>query len=139
VQREGPLHPHSEGVLANGEGLAGAASLALDHDPLEHLGSAPVALDHLEVDPDAVTGRETGTALERALLDAVDDRVHLLAAPMVGLRVRCSLSAAQTSKKRVPRGPREREWYSPCGASSALSRPFSALAKAPLAHLRVVA
>ena len=76
VEREGPLDADSEGVLADGEGLAGAAALALDHDALEHLGPAAVALDHLEVDPHAVAGAELGALLENALLEALDDCAH---------------------------------------------------------------
>src|SRR5437763_1137698 len=50
VQGERPLHADSEGLLADGERLAGAGALPLQHDPLEDLNSLPLALDHLEVD-----------------------------------------------------------------------------------------
>ncbi len=76
VQREGPLDPDSEGVLAHGEGLAGAAALALDHYPLEHLGPAAVALDDLEVDADPVARAEAGALPQNALLEALDHCAH---------------------------------------------------------------
>jgi hypothetical protein len=49
VERERSLHPHSERLFADRERLADTGPLALDHDPLEGLESAPLALDHLEV------------------------------------------------------------------------------------------
>jgi hypothetical protein len=61
VQRERPLDADAEGLLAHGEGLARAVALALDHDALEDLRAAARALDHLEVDAQAVAGVELGT------------------------------------------------------------------------------
>src|SRR4051794_35982010 len=58
VHGERALDAHTEGVLADGERLARALALALDHDALEHLGPAPRALDDLEVDAHGVTGLE---------------------------------------------------------------------------------
>src|SRR4029079_402901 len=49
VQRERALDADPEGVLADGERLAHAGALALDHDPLEDLDPLAVALDHPEV------------------------------------------------------------------------------------------
>src|SRR6478672_2421752 len=77
MQGESPLHSDPEGLLAHGEGLTRAGALPLQHDPLEDLGAAPAALDHLEVDPDAIAGAEGGNPLlELAPLDAVDDAAH---------------------------------------------------------------
>ena len=56
------LDTHAERLLADGESLARAAALALDHDALEDLGTAPRALDDLEVDLHAVAGLEVGHA-----------------------------------------------------------------------------
>ena len=61
VHGERALDADAEGLLADGEGLAHALALALDDDALEDLGAAARALDHLEVDADAVAGLEGGT------------------------------------------------------------------------------
>src|SRR5207249_1210484 len=58
VEREGPLDTHPERLLADGEGLARAGALSLDHDPLVDLDPAPLALDHLEMDADGIPGLE---------------------------------------------------------------------------------
>src|SRR5262249_40954356 len=77
VERERPLDPDTRGLLANGERLADARPLALDHDPLEHLDPLPCALDHLEVDADGVSRLEDGDIrAQLALLEALDDGAH---------------------------------------------------------------
>src|SRR5262249_46010427 len=76
VQREGSLDPHPEGLLTDREGLASPAALALDHDALEHLSSPAVALDDLEVHPNAVAGAELRPLLQGSLLEVVDDCAH---------------------------------------------------------------
>jgi hypothetical protein len=58
MDRKSALDADTEGVLANGEGLAYARALALDHDAFEDLQASALALDHLEVDPDGVAGLE---------------------------------------------------------------------------------
>ncbi len=58
VQRESTADANTERLLANREGLAHAVALALDDDALEHLRTAAVALDDLEVHADAVSGLE---------------------------------------------------------------------------------
>src|SRR5213075_2559062 len=58
VHRERALHADAEGLLADGERLARAVALALDHDALEDLGPAARALDDLEVDLHPVAGLE---------------------------------------------------------------------------------
>ena len=73
VQRERALHADAERLLADGEGLARAAALALDHDALEDLGAAARALDDLEVHPHAVARLEDGDAAQLGALDAFDD------------------------------------------------------------------
>ena len=107
VQRERPLDAHAEGVLADGEGLARPAALALDHDALEDLGPLAVALDDLEVHADAVPGAEIRPLLEDALLEALDDCAH-------GVRmVACGLEGGKPVVKREKAragGPRRREW-----------------------------
>src|SRR5207237_208044 len=50
VQGERPLDADAERVLPHRERLTDAGALTLDHDPLEHLHAAPLALDHLQVD-----------------------------------------------------------------------------------------
>jgi hypothetical protein len=52
-------------------------ALALDYDALEHLGPAARALDHLEVDAQAVAGVELRDAAELSALKAVDDGTHV--------------------------------------------------------------
>ena len=54
VQRERALDADTERLLADGEGLACAVALALDDNALKDLGAAASALDHLEVDAQAV-------------------------------------------------------------------------------------
>jgi hypothetical protein len=76
VNRERALDADPERLLADGERLARAASLAADDDALEHLRAATVALDNLKVDADPVTRVEAGHPLELAPLDALDDRAH---------------------------------------------------------------
>ena len=58
VQRERALDADTERLLADGEGLARAMTLALDHHAFEHLRAAPRPLDHLEVHAQPVTGVE---------------------------------------------------------------------------------
>ena len=80
VQRERPLDADAEGLLADGEGLAHAGALAPQHDALEDLGAFARALDHLEVDADAVARGEVREALlQLGALDAVDYGAHGLA------------------------------------------------------------
>ena len=74
--RRRSLDADAEGLLADGERLAHAASLPLDHDALEDLGPGAGALDHLEVDANAVAGGEPRAALQLLLLEALDDRAH---------------------------------------------------------------
>src|SRR5215210_5105214 len=76
VQRERALDAHAEGLLAHGERLADTFALALDDDALEDLGSTARALDHLEVDADAVARLELGDAPQLLALEAVDDGAH---------------------------------------------------------------
>ena len=76
VQRERPLDADAEGLLAHCEGLARAAALALDHDPLEDLGAAAGPLDDLEVHAHAVTGGKSRPLLEGSLLEVFDDCAH---------------------------------------------------------------
>jgi hypothetical protein len=61
VHGEHALDADAEGLLADGERLAGPVPLALDDDPLEHLHSAASALDHLEMHLHAVARPEGGT------------------------------------------------------------------------------
>ena len=76
VQRERPLDADPERLLADGERLARAVSLALDHDALEDLGAAAGALDHLEVDAQAVAGVKRRNSAELRALQAFDDGAH---------------------------------------------------------------
>ena len=77
VQREGSLDADTEGLLADGEGLAHSRALPPQDDSLEDLGAAALALDDLKVHADAIArieGRETLPQL--ASLDVVDDAAH---------------------------------------------------------------
>jgi len=58
VERERALDADAERLLADGERLPHACTLALDHDALEDLDAAALSLDHLEVDADGVSGLE---------------------------------------------------------------------------------
>ena len=107
MQRERPLDADAEGVLADGEGLARAAALALDHDPLEDLGALAGALDDLEVHANAVAGAEVRPLLEDALLEALDDCAHGAVTDVRLRSVACGLEGlinrpAGNVKKRVP-------------------------------------
>jgi hypothetical protein len=73
VQRERPLDPHPERLLADRERLAHAGALTPDHDPLEHLRPAAVALHDLEVDADSVARLEHRDAPQLSSLEAFDD------------------------------------------------------------------
>ena len=63
-----PLDADAEGMLAHGEGLAGAFALALDDDALEYLDAATGTLDDLEVYLDGIPGLELGYSLAELLL-----------------------------------------------------------------------
>ena len=76
VQRERPLDPDAERLLADGEGLACAAALALQDDALEHLRAAPGALHHLEVHTHPVARLEGGHTAQLSALEAFDDSGH---------------------------------------------------------------
>src|SRR4051812_27270923 len=76
VQRERALDADAEGVLAHGEGLADAAPLPFDDDPLEDLDPLAVALDHLEMNADGIARLEAGHVAQLAALEVLDDRAH---------------------------------------------------------------
>src|SRR5829696_3298719 len=76
VHGERSLDAYTERLLADGEGLARALPLALDHDALEDLGTAAGALDDLEVDLHAVTGLEGRDLAQLGALEAVDNSAH---------------------------------------------------------------
>jgi hypothetical protein len=77
MERERPLDADAEGLLADGERLARAGSLPLDHDPLEHLHAPPLSLDYWEVDANGVARLEPGaTAAQLFLLEILDDAMH---------------------------------------------------------------
>ena len=77
VDRERPLDADAERLLADGERLADAGALALEHRALEHLRTAAGALDDLEVDLDAVPRVEVGDAFAQLLaLEILDDLAH---------------------------------------------------------------
>ena len=76
VHRERALDADAEGLLAHRERLARAVALALDHDALEDLHAAAGPLDHLEVDLQAIAGREVGNAAQLRALDGFDDGAH---------------------------------------------------------------
>src|SRR4051794_36382810 len=85
MQGERPLDADAEGLLADGERLARASALALDHDALEDLDPAALALDHLEVHADGVARLELGQVrAQLALLDGLDEAVHGKAARRAG-------------------------------------------------------
>ena len=106
VQRERSLDADAEGLLAHSEGLARAAALALDHDPLEDLGSAAVPLDDLEVHAHAIAGGEPRPLLQRSLLEVFDDCAHEVM--MVGTPPDRRLNdvGVETQKMRAAPGPR---------------------------------
>src|SRR3954447_5642983 len=75
VDREGALDADTEGDLADGEGAAHSGALHLDHHALEDLDAGAVALDHLDVHLDGVTGTEVGYVVALGLAgQVVDDR-----------------------------------------------------------------
>src|SRR3954447_4431786 len=76
MQRKRALDAHAEGLLANRESLARTRSLALDDGAFEDLRTAPVALDHLEVDLHAIARLKVGNLAQLGLLEAVDDSTH---------------------------------------------------------------
>ena len=76
VERERPLDADAERLLADGERLACAGSLALEHDPLEHLHTAARALDDLEVDAHRVARLEARHVAQLSALEILDDVAH---------------------------------------------------------------
>src|SRR5262249_24118224 len=76
VQRERALHPHTERLVAHGEGLVHPGALLLEHDPLEDLDALPLALDHLEVDPHRVAGLEPRHLAQLPALELIDEVAH---------------------------------------------------------------
>jgi hypothetical protein len=76
VHWEGALHADAERLLAHGERLADALTLALDDDTLEDLRTAAGALDDLEVDAHPIAGLELRDPTELRALEAVDDGAH---------------------------------------------------------------
>src|SRR6185437_14517087 len=76
MQRERPLDPDPEGLLADGERLPHAGALALDDDALEHLDAVALTLDHLEVHAHGVPGFEPRDFTRLAAFDVGDD-AHL--------------------------------------------------------------
>src|SRR5436305_71988 len=80
----------AEGRLADREGLARAAALALQHGALENLGPAPGSLDDLEVDLDAVARLELRHVAQLCALEAFDDSGH----GFRGATTRCSRRAS---------------------------------------------
>ena len=77
MQREGALDAHPEGLLADGERLARAGPLPLDHDPLEDLDPRALALDHLEMDTHGVSRLELREIVAQlGALELFDDLAH---------------------------------------------------------------
>ena len=76
MDRERPLDADAKGKLADRERLPHSAALTTDHDTLEDLRTATAALDHLEVDADAVARVETRHLAQLSALEAVDDLAH---------------------------------------------------------------
>src|SRR6185369_17697350 len=82
MERERPLDPDAERLLADGERLAGTRPLALDHDALVDLHAAAGALDHLEVDANRVPRLEPGHLAQLGALDRLDDVAHRKTTPV---------------------------------------------------------
>ena len=136
VDGKGPLDADAEGLLANRERLPAPAALALDHDALEDLGPAAGALDHLEVDADAVAGREPRHPPQLALLDALDDRAHGLRRP----RSDAAAVRPETTSERLHTRASGAAAANGSGEPSApADHPPAALLEPPLPHPLVVA
>jgi hypothetical protein len=77
VKRERALDTDAERLLADGERLADARALPLDHDALEDLDPAALTLDHLEVHTHGVARLEPGAAFAQlAPLEELDRLAH---------------------------------------------------------------
>jgi hypothetical protein len=77
MERERALDADTERLLADGERLADARALTLDHDPLEDLDAAALTLDHLEVHAHGVARLEPGAAFAQlSLLEELDGLGH---------------------------------------------------------------
>ena len=77
MERERPLDPDAEGLLAHRERLARAGALPLDDDALEDLHAPALSLDDLEVDAHGVPRLELGDALAQlSALECLDDLAH---------------------------------------------------------------
>src|SRR5262249_2114350 len=76
VDRERALHADAERLLADGERLAHAMTLALDDHALEDLRTATRALDDLEVDADTIARVELRRASKLLALKIFDNSAH---------------------------------------------------------------
>jgi hypothetical protein len=76
VHREHTLDAHPEGLLAHRERLPRPVALALDDDALEHLDAPAGALDHLEVNLQAIARREVGHTAQLGAFEGFDDAAH---------------------------------------------------------------
>ena len=120
MHRERALDADAEGLLADGEGLARAAALALDHDALEDLGAPAGALDDLEVHAHAVARLEDGHSPQLGTLDAVDDAGHRRRRDLPGGSAR----AGMVAKASPPAG-----WRVPPALAALLEPPLADLAR----------
>ena len=149
VQRERPLDTDAEGLLADGERLAGAVALTLDDDALEDLGATPRALDHLEVDLAGDRRRRTPAtrrSCERSRLSMTVLMNEGDEHPVLGVGNNCSLDRASAKVRRKPRrdtSAREIMVAEPPPSLRAVLRPrprrARGCARAAITDLRVMA
>src|SRR5262249_60992509 len=93
VPRERALDADAEPLLPHRERLARACALALDHDALEDLDAAPLALDHLEVDANRVPRLELRNAgAQLSAFEFLDDLAHTKRRPTGRLRMVATLA-----------------------------------------------
>jgi hypothetical protein len=76
---EGPLHSHTEGDLAHGEGLPEPATLPADHHPLEDLDPFPSGLGYAHMHANRIARAELGQVVAQTRLLYEIGPVHEMA------------------------------------------------------------
>jgi hypothetical protein len=76
MQWECSLDANAEGLLAYGERLSHAVTLALDRDTFEDLRAPASAFDHLKVDFEPIAGLKPWHSAQLVAFDRVDDSTH---------------------------------------------------------------
>src|SRR4029077_14048685 len=112
VERERPLDADAERVLPDGERLARARTLPLQHQAFEDLDPLTRPLDHAEVHAYGVARLEARDLAQLAALDVLNDCAHVKRGPRPGGMVaRIPVFRASNGSRS---GPAASRWRRPC-------------------------